>query len=280
MNRTEFRALAAQKLLLDGGTGSNLLAAGMPRGTPTEDWILAHPDVLQDLQRRYAEAGSQLICAPTFAASRFYRSDEIAPLVHRLVAVTRAALPDGCRIAGDVTTAGKPDLPYEALLAGYREQIAALSDAGCDVILIETMMGLPETMAALEAARAVCDLPVLCSFSVSADGALYFGGDVFEAAQTLEALGADAVGVNCSSGPDHFASILRHLRTVTSLPLIAKPNAGLPEIDDTGRAIYPMGAEAFGASMAKLLDAGATIVGGCCGTTPAHIAALNRVLRA
>lgn len=277
MNRTEFRNLAQHGLLLDGATGSNLYAAGMPRGIPSEDWILEHPDVLTDLQRRYRAAGSRMVIAPTFTVSRVYRHAPVAELNRRLVALSRTAVPD-CLIAGDVTTVARPDLPYEEMLDNYSEQIAALADAGCDVILIETMMGLPETTAALEAAHAVCDLPVLCSFSVSADGMLYFGGSVLEAAQTLEALEADAVGVNCSCGPDQLESVIRNLREAVSLPILAKPNAGMPQIQDDGSAVYPVTPEAFAAEMKKLIAAGATVVGGCCGTTPAHIAALAAVL--
>ena len=278
MKRETFRALAEQGLILDGATGSNLMAAGMPRGVSSEDWVLEHPEVLQDLQRRYVAAGSQIVYAPTFTASRIYRKAPVAELNRRLVAVSRAAAGEAF-VAGDVTTVGRPEIPYEEMLDNYREQIEALAEAGVDAIAIETMMGLPETTAALEAARAVCDLPVLCTFSVSSDGMLYFGGSVLEAAQTLEALGADAVGVNCSSGPDQLESVIRNLREAVSLPIVAKPNAGMPIIDDEGRAVYPMGAGAFGESMKRLIAAGASIAGGCCGTTPEHIAALRAVLR-
>ena len=278
MKRETFRALAERGLILDGATGSNLMAAGMPRGVSSEDWVLQHPDVLQNLQRRYVAAGSQLVYAPTFTASRIYRKAPVAELNRRLVAVSREAAGEAF-VAGDVTTVGRPEIPYEEMLDNYREQIEALAEAGVDAIAIETMMGLPETTAALEAARAVCDLPVLCTFSVSSDGMLYFGGSVLEAAQTLEALGADAVGVNCSSGPDQLESVIRNLREAVSLPIVAKPNAGLPVIDDAGRAVYPMEPAAFGESMRRLIVAGASIVGGCCGTTPEHIAALAGVLR-
>ena len=278
MKRETFRALAEQGLILDGATGSNLMAAGMPRGVSSEDWVLEHPEVLQDLQRRYVAAGSQIVYAPTFTASRIYRKAPVAELNLRLVAVTRAAAGEAF-VAGDVTTVGRPEIPYEEMLENYREQIEALAEAGVDAIAIETMMGLPETTAALEAARAVCDLPVLCTFSVSSDGMLYFGGSVLEAAQTLEALGADAVGVNCSFGPDQLESVIRNLREAVSLPIVAKPNAGMPIIDDEGHAVYPMGAGAFGESMKRLIAAGASIAGGCCGTTPEHIAALRAVLR-
>ena len=278
MKRETFRALAEQGLILDGATGSNLMAAGMPRGVSSEDWVLEHPEVLQDLQRRYVAAGSQIVYAPTFTASRIYRKAPVAELNRRLVAVSRAAAGEAF-VAGDVTTVGRPEIPYEEMLENYREQIEALAEAGVDAIAIETMMGLPETTAALEAARAVCDLPVLCTFSVSSDGMLYFGGALTEAAQTLEALGADAVGVNCSSGPDQLESVIRNLREAVEVPIVAKPNAGMPVIDDEGRAVYPMEPAAFGESMKRLIAAGASIVGGCCGTTPDHIAALHAVLR-
>lgn len=278
MDRKTFRAFALQGLLLDGATGSNLMAAGMPKGVPAEDWVPRHPEVLQDLQRRYAAAGSRLIYAPTFTVSRFYRKEPVAELNRRLVALTREAVGDAW-VAGDVTTVGRPDIPYEEMLEGYREQIGALAEAGVDALAVETMMGLPETMAALEAARELTDVPVLCSFSVSSDGMLYFGGSVLDAAETLEALGADAVGVNCSAGPDQLESVVRNLKKATSLPVIAKPNAGMPVIDEGGAAVYPMGPEDFGKSMEKLIAAGATVVGGCCGTTPEHIAALCRVMQ-
>ena len=279
MNRSEFRARVANGLLLDGATGSNLMAAGKPRGIPSEDWVLENPHALHALQRAYVEAGSDIVYAPTFTATRAYRDDDIVALNRRLVEVCREGVGDSCLIGGDVTTVTRPDYEYGEMLDIYREQMEALCEAGVDAIAIETMMALPETMAALEAARSCGDIAVLCSFSVSADGGLYFGGNVFEAAQALEELGADAVGVNCSAGPDQLESVIRNLRATVSIPIIAKPNAGMPVIDDLGNAIYPMRPADFGVRMKRLLDAGATIVGGCCGTTPAHIASLREVLR-
>ena len=278
MKREDFRKLTEAGLILDGATGSNLMAAGMPRGVCAEHWVLEHPDVLQDLQRRYVQAGSQVVYAPTFTASRFYLQEPVADLNRRLVALCRASAGTAL-VAGDVTTVGRPDVPYEQMLEGYREQIEVLAGEGCDLLVIETMMGQPETMAALEAARSVCDLPVMCSFSVSSDGMLYFGGSVYEAAPALEALGADAVGINCSAGPDQLESVIRSLKECIELPVIAKPNAGLPVINEKGEAVYPMTAEDFGRSMKKLRLAGASVLGGCCGTTPAHIAALTRAIR-
>lgn len=278
MKREEFRRLAQNALILDGATGSNLMAAGMPRGVSAEHWVLEHPEVLRDLQGRYVQAGSQVVYAPTFTASRFYLKEPVADLNRRLVALSREAA-GTAYVAGDVTTVGRPDLSYEEMLEGYREQIEVLAGEGCDLIVIETMMAQQETMAALEAARSVCDLPVMCSFSVSSDGMLYFGGSVFEAAPALEALGADAVGINCSAGPDQLESVVRSLKECVELPVIAKPNAGLPYINEKGEAVYPMTAEDFGRSMKKLQLAGASVLGGCCGTTPAHIAALSRAVK-
>ena len=278
MKREDFRKLTEAGLILDGATGSNLMAAGMPRGVCAEHWVLEYPAVLQDLQRRYVEAGSQVVYAPTFTASRFYLQEPVADLNRRLVALCRESAGTAL-VAGDVTTVGRPDVPYEQMLEGYREQIEVLAGEGCDLLVIETMMGQPETMAALEAARSVCDLPVMCSFSVSSDGMLYFGGSVYEAAPALEALGADAVGINCSAGPDQLESVIRSLKECMELPVIAKPNAGLPVINEKGEAVYPMTAEDFGRSMKKLRLVGASVLGGCCGTTPAHIAALTRAIR-
>ena len=278
MKREDFRKLTEAGLILDGATGSNLMAAGMPRGVCAEHWVLEHPAVLQDLQRRYVQAGSQVVYAPTFTASRFYLQEPVADLNRRLVALCRESAGTAL-VAGDITTVGRPDVPYEQMLEGYREQIEVLAGEGCDLLVIETMMGQPETMAALEAARSVCDLPVMCSFSVSSDGMLYFGGSVYEAAPALEALGADAVGINCSAGPDQLESVIRSLKECIELPVIAKPNAGLPVINEKGEAVYPMTAEDFGRSMKKLRLAGASVLGGCCGTTPAHIAALTRAIR-
>ena len=139
-------------------------------------------------------------------------------------------------------------------------------------------MGVDETAAALEAIQSVCELPVLCSVSIQADGGLYFGGTCFDAAKTLETLGACAVGINCSLGPEQLLSIVRNFKELIQIPLIVKPNAGLPTITAEGEVLYPMGPEDFAKHMLPLVDAGADLVGGCCGTSPAYIAALKKAL--
>lgn len=284
MTRDEFRLLTETgPVLLDGATGSNLMKAGMPRGVCAEQWNLEHPDVISQLQRAYAEAGSRIVYAPTFTGSRPYLSqhgleDRLEEINCRLVALTRQAVGPDVYVAGDITTVGRPDIPYDELLEIYTEQARALLAAGVDLYVIETMMGLEETMAALEACKIVSDLPVMCSFSVTADGMLYFGSSVYDAAPQLEGFGADAVGINCSCGPDQMAAVVRSLAESLSVPVIAKPNAGMPTIDDQGNAVYSMGPEEFSVHMKSLYEAGAKLLGGCCGTDPSYIRAVKSVL--
>ena len=289
MTRSEFsKWCAAGPHLLDGATGSNLMRAGMPRGSCTELWVLEHPQVLEDLQRRYAAAGSGLVYAPTFCANRAsLTSHGLSERLHQmnvaLVQLSRKAVTPGVLIAGDMTTLGHPveeDGPhsYHELIRVYREQAEALLDGGIDLFAVETMMGVEESLAAVEAIRSLCDLPVLCTLSVQSDGKAYFDGSAAEAAPALEALGADAVGINCSSGPDQLESVVRMMKNACGLPIIAKPNAGLPTITDSGEAVYSLSPAAFAESMLKLRDAGAVLLGGCCGTTPEHIAALRDAL--
>lgn len=281
MTKQEFKNLGT--VILDGATGSNLMKAGMPRGVCAEQWNLENPHAITALQRAYAEAGSQIVYAPTFTASEPYLAqhglaDRLEQINHDLVALCRKAVGADVFVAGDMTTVGKPDLSYEYLLEVYTRQAKALKEAGVDLYVIETMMGLEETMAALEACQMVSDLPVMCSFSVTSDGMLYFGGSIYDAAPQLEGFGADAVGINCSCGPDQMVTVVRALSETLTVPVIAKPNAGMPTIDDFGNAIYSMDPETFGAGMLELKNAGASILGGCCGTDPAYIRALKAVI--
>lgn len=289
MNREEFAALCQSRpLLLDGATGSNLMKRGMPRGVCTELWIDAHPEILLDLQREYVAAGSDIIYAPTFSANRHTLEreglgDQVSDLNRRLVALSRQAAGGKALVAGDMTTTGVPLEPngpmeYNRLHEIYREQAAALAEGGADLIVIETMLGIDETAVALEAAREVCDLPVLCSLTVQSDGSAYFGGNCVDAVEELQELGASAAGVNCSCGPEQLVSLVRNMKAVARIPLLVKPNAGMPAISDDGEAVYPMTAAEFASHMRVLLEAGANLIGGCCGTTPEFIAEMKREL--
>lgn len=288
MTKEEFQKLAEKAILLDGATGSNLFVMGMPRGICSEEWILDHPDVLVELQKAYVEAGSQILCAPTFGANRFNLSShglgaQVEELNHELVKISKKAVDGKAYVAGDVTAIVKmigmsPEATYEKAMERYKEQMRYLVDAGVDVILMETMTSMDEAMAALEAAQQVCDLPVLCSMTIDADGSIYAGGHIFEAAETLQEMGADAVGINCSVGPEQLVSIVEGLNQRLHIPMIVKPNAGMPKISDTGEASYDMTPERFGRSMKVLLEKGAKIVGGCCGTTPDYIRELKKII--
>lgn len=288
MTKEEFQKLAEKVTLLDGATGSNLFVMGMPRGICSEEWILDHPDVLIELQKAYVEAGSQILCAPTFGANRFNLSSyglgaQVEEMNHELVKISKKAVDGKAYVAGDVTAIVKmigmsPEATYEKAMERYKEQMRYLVEAGVDVILMETMTSMDEAMAALEAAQQVCDLPVLCSMTIDADGSIYAGGHIFEAAETLQEMGADAVGINCSVGPEQLVSIVEGLNQRLHIPMIVKPNAGMPKISDTGEASYDMTPECFGRSMKVLLEKGAKIVGGCCGTTPDYIRELKKII--
>ncbi|MGM9552983.1 MAG: homocysteine S-methyltransferase family protein [Faecousia sp.] len=287
MKKEAFAALCEKTVvLLDGATGSNLMKAGMPRGVCTEAWVCEHPRALLELQRAYVRAGSDIIYAPTFSANRHSLArhgleDRVRELNTKLVALSKEAAEGKALVAGDLTTTGVPLEPlgtmaYQTLFDLYREQIEALCEADADLLVVETMLAVDETTVALEAAQAVCELPVMCSLTVQADGSAYFGGDCIEAVQTLQELGAAAVGINCSCGPEQLISLVRNMRRVATVPLLVKPNAGLPTISDSGEAVYPMGAAEFAKHMSELVQAGARLIGGCCGTTPEFIAELNK----
>lgn len=289
MTKAEFRALVERGVvILDGATGSNLRAAGMPVGVCSELWAMEHPEAIQTLQRAYVDAGSRIIYAPTFSANRISLAmhgleNRVEEINSRLVALSKEAADGRALVAGDLTTTGKileprGDLSYQELFDVYKEQIEVLAASGADLLVAETMLNVDETCCVLEAAQAACDLPVMCSLTMEADGSLLYGGSVTDAVETLQALGAAAVGLNCSVGPDQLESVVGAMKRVATVPVIAKPNAGMPKIDEQGQAHYSMTPEDFAASMRKLVWRGARIVGGCCGTSPEYIRCLAEVL--
>jgi len=290
MTRQEFLEKAKDHvILLDGATGSNLRKAGMPVGISSEEWVLKNPGVLQELQRTYVEAGSEIVYAPTFAANRislknFGLEKKVREINSRLVKISKDAVGNHALVAGDLTTTGqllepRGDLSYEMLYQAYQEQIKALADAGADLLVAETMLSVDETVVALDAAQSVCDLPVMCTLSLEADGTAMYGGNAVEAVVTLQEMGAAAVGLNCSVGPDQLEAVVANMKTVAQVPIIAKPNAGMPVINELGEALYDMNAQDFALHTKKLVELGAGIVGGCCGTTPEYIRCLAKLLR-
>ena len=286
MTREEFSTLSKGHILyLDGATGSNLVKAGMPSGVCPEQWILEHRDVMLKLQKDYVQAGTNILYAPTFTANRiklaeYHLEKNMSAMIHELVAISREAAASSpghtVLVAGDITMTGEQLKPMgkmelEDLIDIYKEQILSLMDAGVDLLVVETMMSLAETRAALIAAKEVCDLPVIATLTFEADGRTLFGTDAKTAAIVLESLGASAIGANCSTGPAQMESIISDMVTHTRIPVIAKPNAGLPFLDENGNTCYNMEAEEFTEEMEILVNAGAAILGGCCGTTPEFI---------
>ncbi|MBD5453362.1 MAG: dihydropteroate synthase [Lachnospiraceae bacterium] len=289
MNKQEFQALIKENpIFLDGATGSNLLKRGMPVGVCPEKWILEHKDVLIKLQREFIEAGSNILYAPTFSANRiklkeYGLEEQIREMNHELVAVCKDAAGGNAYVAGDITMTGEQLAPigkidFEELITIYKEQISYLVEAGVDLLIVETMMSLQETRAALIAAKEVCELPIMATMTFEADGRTLYGTDAKTAAIVLESLGAAAVGANCSTGPDKMASIIRDMAEVTTIPIIAKPNAGLPFLDENGQTAYDMKEDEFAHGVKLLVEAGASIIGGCCGTSPSYIKAAKNAV--
>lgn len=286
MTREEFITLSKDHILyLDGATGSNLVKAGMPSGVCPEQWILEHQDVMLQLQKDYVQAGTNILYAPTFTANRvklaeYHLEKNMTSMIRDLVAISKKAAESTpghpVYVAGDLTMTGEQLKPMgkmelEILIDIYKEQILCLVDAGADLLVVETMMSLAETRAALIAAKEVCDLPVIATLTFEADGRTLFGTDAKTAAIVLESLGASAIGANCSTGPAQMENIISEMVSHTRIPVIAKPNAGLPFLDENGTTCYNMEAEEFAEEMEVLVNAGATILGGCCGTTPEFI---------
>ena len=286
MTREEFITLSKDHILyLDGATGSNLVKAGMPSGVCPEQWILEHQGVMLQLQKDYVQEGTNILYAPTFTANRvklaeYHLEKNMTSMIRDLVAISKKAAESTpghpVYVAGDLTMTGEQLKPMgkmnlETLIDIYKEQILCLVDAGADLLVVETMMSLAETRAALIAAKEVCDLPVIATLTFEADGRTLFGTDAKTAAIVLESLGASAIGANCSTGPAQMESIISEMVSHTRIPVIAKPNAGLPFLDENGTTCYNMEAEEFAEEMEVLVNAGATILGGCCGTTPEFI---------
>ncbi len=287
MTKNEFRSFIKEHpIYLDGATGSNLLKRGMPVGVCPEKWILENKNTLITLQKEFIEAGSNIVYAPTFSANSVKLAEyglerEIEAMNMELVAISREASEGRCLVAADLTMTGEQLSPmgtmdFEDLINIYKEQIGYLVRGGVDLLVVETMMSLQESRAALIAAKESCDLPVMVTMTFESDGRTLYGTDAKTAAIVLQSLGADAVGANCSTGPDKMVDIIRTMAEVSSIPIIAKPNAGLPYLDKEGNTIYDMNSEDFAEGMAKLVEAGASILGGCCGTTPEYIDKLRK----
>lgn len=289
MTKKEFREyLSKGAIVLDGATGTNLMAAGMPIGVCPEAWVMEHQDVLYDLQSAYVKAGTNIVYAPTFTGNRikleeYGLEDRIEEINTELVRLSKRAVDGKALVAGDMTMTGKQffplgDLMFEELVDVYKEQASILDHAGADLFVVETMMSLQECRAAVIAIKEVSDLPIMVTLSYNEDGRTLFGTPPETAVVVLQSLGVDAIGINCSTGPMEMVELVEKMAQYSTVPILAKPNAGLPELEDD-KTVYKMTPQEFADAAVALVNAGASIVGGCCGTTPEHIKALSNAVR-
>lgn len=275
-------------LLLDGATGTNLMLAGMPQGVCVEKWVLDNPQAIKDIQTGFINAGSDVIYAPTFAANHaklehYGLSDKLEEMNIQLVALSKEAVKESGKdvlVAGDMSPTGlfcEPfgDTEFMELINIYAQQALALKKAGADLIVCETMMSLTDVRAALIGAKQA-HLPVFVTITVDERGKTLTGADVLSCLLTLQSMGAAAFGLNCSAGPDKMLEYIEKTTPYAKIPIIAKPNAGVPKAGETAQ--FSMDAETMAHHMENLLKSGASIIGGCCGTTAQHIAAMRKVI--
>ena len=268
-------------VMLDGAAGTALIAQGAPAEGCLEQWALEHPDAVIQLQRSYVEAGSQVLLTPTFGANAVRlaahgRGEQVERYNRALAALTREAAAGRALVAGDMGPLNLWEEPFtvgvfERLVDVYTQQARALAGAGVDLFFIETMTAMAEARAAVLAVRRVSDKPVWVSFTCDENGRTPMGTDVLAGLIVMQGMGASAFGLNCGADPEALAEQLERLTPYANVPLIAKPSAGLP-----GPEGYPWGPEQLAGLVPRMAAAGARIFGGCCGTTPAHIAALAR----
>ncbi len=273
--------------IFDGAMGTMLQNAGLKPGDCPELLNIDNPEIVQNVHRAYVEAGATIIETNTFGGSRikldeYGLGDRIEEINTAAVKNAKIAAAGRAKVAGSMGPTGKfirplGELTFDEDYANYYEQAKVLSAAGADYLLIETCIELQEMRAALLACKDACDLPVICQMSYSEDGRTVTGTDPQTAAVVLSAMGADIIGVNCSLGPEQLIPIVKELAENCTCPISVQPNAGMPHLIN-GETVFPMTPEDMGKWAPKLIEAGATFIGGCCGTTPAHIAAVKKAV--
>ena len=277
--------LNKRRLVFDGGTGSSLVEKGLKPGEMPETWNLLKPEVIEGLHRAYIEAGADIIKTNTFGAYSFKlkeKQTETVPAALTNAKRAVAACGKDTLIALDVGPLGKLLYPFgdttfdEAV--GYFKELIALGKDGADLILIETMNDLYEIKAAVVAAKECSDLPIAVTVALDERGRLLTGADVETVVTFLEGIGVSALGVNCGFGPKAVKPFVQKMVSLSGVPVIANPNAGLPEQKD-GRAVYSLTPELYAAEIGEILSLGTSLVGGCCGTTPAHIGAVSDAVK-
>ena len=295
MNKTEIHKLFPRfpfslPLILDGATGTELIKAGMPAGICPEAWILSHPEAIKNIQKKYADAGSNAVLAPTFGANRiglarYSLAEKTVEMNRALASFSRDAVGNGMvLVGGDLSPTGKllapfGDAEFEEIVSVYKEQASALHDL-VDFFMVETNMDLATTRAAVTAVKEVSDKPVFVTMTVESGGKTMSGDDPAACLLALSDLGISAFGLNCSTGPREMKALLTPLMPLSlslGIPLIAKPNAGAPS-EDGGH--HHLTAEEFAEFSADMLKCGICILGGCCGTNAKTIAAICKAVDA
>jgi 5-methyltetrahydrofolate--homocysteine methyltransferase len=274
-------------LIADGATGTNLIARGLPGGETAESWVIAHPERIIQLHKDFINAGANVILTSTFSASSIRlmnsalkgRADEINRKAVELAKQAVGTLP--VYVAGSLGPVGQLLKPYgplesEEVMHAYSEQANAITQAGADILVIETQFDLGEITAAIQGGRQVSSLPLVVSLSYDRGRRTMMGISPTQAAKELERLPFDMLGINCGHSLEENLQNLVELKRVTTKPIWFKPNAGLPRLDPTGNTYYDITPDAMGALAPSWLAAGAQVVGGCCGTSPEHLAAISR----
>jgi len=285
------RLNSGEVMIADGATGTNLQAMGLPPGAPPEEWVLNQPDQILALQRSFVEAGSDLILTCTFGGTRLRlkesrHADRVAELNRRAVELAREAAGKRALVGGSMGPLGsllKPFGPiaYAEAVADYAEQAQALNAAGVDVLVLETHFALEEAQAAVEGAKQASDLPLVVSFSYDRGVRTMMGVKPAQVAETFKSAGVTAIGANCGTTLENMETIVQEYTAVNSgLFIWAKPNAGSPSVDAaSGRSVYNVTPEQMGEFAKRYVQLGARIVGGCCGSTPAHVRAIAQAVK-
>ncbi|MDP2267741.1 MAG: homocysteine S-methyltransferase family protein, partial [Deltaproteobacteria bacterium] len=283
--KKRIRELIKRKVvLLDGAIGTQLQQGGMPAGICPETWCLENPQVLTDIYRAYGQAGAEIVYTSTFGANRcklaHYGINEIGAVNRELARLAKSAVGQEALVAGDIGPTGRfvapfGDLAFDEAVDIYKEQVAGLLAGGVDLFVIETMIDIQEARAALLAVKETGDYFTIVTMTYEKDGRTLNGTDPVTALITLQSLGADAVGCNCSAGPEAMLPLVAAMKPYATVPLAAKPNAGMPRLEGS-RTVFDMDAPAFALFGPRFAAAGVNLLGGCCGTTPAHIRGLKR----
>ena len=279
------KRLGKERLIFDGAMGTMLQDQGLTLGERPEVWNITHSGIILNNHKAYADVGCHILKANTFGANRLKLSDTgyaVSQIVSAGVSLAREAAGSAAYVALDIGPTGKllapfGNLDFEEAVDVFAEMVAAGTRAGADLVLIETMTDTYEIKAAMLAAKENCDLPIVVTFTPDAAGKLLTGGDILTAVCLMEGLGADALGLNCGLGPAQMEALLPALIQYASVPVIVSPNAGMPELRN-GKTVYTITSEEFAHRMASIA-ARVQLMGGCCGTTPAHIAEMIRVCR-